>query len=80
MRFLIVLLSIYGSVSFAAVDNLNSLIAESTVQERRLHRKLLQSIQNTQYAIAYNERIERSQDTEQAHKLNLPVKLIKYTE
>jgi hypothetical protein len=80
MRFLIVLLSIYSSVSFAGVDNFNNLISETSVQERRLHRKLLQSIQNTQYAIAYNEKNEKLQDAEQARKMEMPVRFIQYTE
>lgn len=80
MRFFIILLSIYSSVSYASVDNFNNLIAESTRQERRLHQKLLQSIQNTQYAIAYNDRIEKIRDEERAQKIDMPVKYIRYTE
>lgn len=81
MRFFIVLLSLCSSsVSFAAVDNFNGLIAETTHQEKRLHRKLLQTIQNTQYSIAYNDQIEKLQDHERAQKLDMPVKLIRSTE
>ncbi|KYG67256.1 hypothetical protein AZI86_09635 [Bdellovibrio bacteriovorus] len=80
MRFFIVLLSMYSTVTFAAVDNFNSLIAETTHQEKRLHRKLLQTIQNTQYSIAYNDQIEKLQAHERAQKLEVPVTLIKYTE
>lgn len=45
----------------AAVEDFNGLIGKASVQERRLHRKLLQSIQNTQISIAYNDRLERLQ-------------------
>lgn len=79
MRFFIVLLSMYSTVSIAAVDNFNSLIAETTHQEKRLHRKLLQTIQNTQYSIAYNDQIEKLQNQERAQKIEMPVRL-KYTE
>lgn len=80
MRFLFVLISVYGSVSFAGVDNLNNLIAETTQQEKRLHRRLLQTIQNTQYAIAYNDKIEKIRDEDRAQKTDPHVRLIRYTE
>lgn len=61
MRFLIILLSIYGSVSYAGIKNFNQPITETSQQERRLHKKLLQTIQNTQYAIAYNDEMGKIQ-------------------
>lgn len=71
MRFFIILLSVYSSVSFAGVENFNQLITETSQQERRLHKKLLQAIQNTQYAIAYNDEIEKIQ-VRGAQKAALP--------
>lgn len=61
MRFLIILLSVSSSVSFAGVNNFNQLISETSQQERRLHKKLLHAIQNTQYAIAHNDQMEKIQ-------------------
>lgn len=61
MRFLTVSMCFLSSISMAAVEDFNGLIGKASVQERRLHRKLLQSIQNTQISIAYNDRLERLQ-------------------
>ena len=80
MRFLFVLISVYGSVSFAGVENFNGLISETTQQEKRLHRKLLQTIQNTQYAIAYNDKIEKIREDDRVQKIDPHVRLIRYTE
>lgn len=56
MRFLIVLLSLnFAITGLSVVDHSGNLAYEATQQERRLHRKLLRSIQNTQYAVAANE-------------------------
>jgi hypothetical protein len=76
MRFLIVLITLTSSVSLATVEGFNQMITDTTQQERRLHRKLLQQIQNTQYAIAYNEKVETLQVQEQARKIDMPVRLV----
>ncbi len=76
MRFLLVLVSFASSIAMAEVPNFNELVRESTRQEKRLHRKLLQAIQNTQVAIAYNDRWENLQGNEASQKSPLSVRLV----
>lgn len=76
MRFLLVLVSFTSSIAMAEVSNFNELVRESTRQEKRLHRKLLQAIQNTQVAIAYNDRWESLQGIEVSQKSPLSVRLV----
>lgn len=80
MRFLIILISLCSSISMAAVSDFNGLVKETTQQEKRLHRKLLQSIQNTQISIAYNDRLEQLQSQEAAQKDILRVRLVQSEE
>ncbi|MBV2168426.1 MAG: hypothetical protein KUL82_06945 [Bdellovibrio sp.] len=76
MRFLLVLVSFTSSIAMAEVSNFNELVRESTRQEKRLHRKLLQAIQNTQVAIAYNDRWESLRGSEASQKSPLSVRLV----
>ncbi|UOE99824.1 hypothetical protein [Bdellovibrio reynosensis] len=55
MRFLIVIISLYGSFANAAVQDFNSLVKEASIQQKIIHKKLLQSIQNTKVLVASNE-------------------------
>lgn len=64
MRVFILLMSFISSVSMAAVEDFNGLVQEASLQEKILHRKLLQAIQNTQVSIAYHDA------TEQLQKMN----------
>ncbi|KHD89783.1 MAG: hypothetical protein OM95_01545 [Bdellovibrio sp. ArHS] len=76
MRFLIALITLTGSISFAEVKNFNGLVAETTQQEKRIHRKLLQSIQNVQVSIAYNDRIEKIQSAREPTEETIRVRLV----
>lgn len=54
-----------GSSSFAAVKNFNGMIKEASVSEKILRRRLLQSLQNTEIAIAAN-------NNQGVHKVHSP--------
>ncbi|WP_063243720.1 hypothetical protein ACLWBD_02940 [Bdellovibrio sp. HCB117] len=76
MRFLIALITLTGSISFAEVKNFNGLVAEATQQEKRMHRKLLQSIQNVQVSIAYNDKIEQIRSAREPASEAIKVRLV----
>lgn len=80
MRFLIVLISFTSSISMAAVSDFNGLVKEASVQEKRLHKKLLQSIQGTQVSVAYNDRIEQIQAKDALQENSISVRLVQAEE
>lgn len=73
---IVILISLFSSLSMANVENLNTVINEASTQERLLHRKLLQSIQDTQVAIAVNDRREHIQDQERVRNPDILVRLV----
>lgn len=76
MRFIIGIICFSSSMAMASVENMKSLIQEASVQEKRLHRKLLQSIQGTQIAVAYNDQWEQLQKRELLQNINMPIHLV----
>lgn len=71
MRFLIVLISLYGSFANAAVQDFNSLVKEASIQQKIIHKKLLQSIQNTKVLVASNEVQEQGEFAENSEELKI---------
>lgn len=76
MRFFILILSLIGSVSQAKVEDFNKLLSEASQQEKRLHRKLLQSIQNTRTSIAYEDRWQRIRGQDISQNKDLQLRLV----
>ncbi|XGC81423.1 hypothetical protein ACES2L_02855 [Bdellovibrio bacteriovorus] len=75
MRFLIILISLYGSFANAAVQDFNSLVKEASIQQKIIHKKLLQSIQNTKVLVASAEVQEQGAFAESSEEIN--VRLVK---
>jgi|GEM_PF-2037627 len=80
MRFFIFIMFMTGSAAMAEVQNFNGLVKEATFQEKRLHRKLLQAIQGTQTAVAYNDRWEHISATAEKDSSSFPVKMVRATD
>lgn len=76
MRFIFTIICFVSSISMAAIPDFNQAIEQSSIQEKRLHRKLLQSIQQTQVAIAYSDRAEQLQNHEANIRANFEVRLM----
>lgn len=61
MRFFILIFILISGVSVnanAKVEGMNELIKQASVQEKRLHRKLLKAIQGSQTAIAHHDSLQ----------------------
>lgn len=77
MRFLFILVTLTGSIAMAEVSNFNELVKETTLQERRLHKKLLHALQGTQVAVAYNDRWEQISEKDLGGSELMEVRLVK---
>lgn len=81
MRFFIVFITICtGSISLAKVNDFNGLVKETSQQEKRLHKKLLQAIQNTQVSIAYNDKLDKLQSEKAPEDAAISVRLVRAAE
>lgn len=74
MRFFIVAICLIGSQAMGAVEGFNEMIAESNIQQKRMRRKLLQSIQGTQPAIMFANKLDKIEASE--GKKEFPVVLV----
>lgn len=55
MRFVFLFISLFASGSSATVSDFAELVKEASLQEKRLHKKLLHALQGSQRSIAENE-------------------------
>ncbi|NUN04161.1 MAG: hypothetical protein HUU57_00245 [Bdellovibrio sp.] len=55
MRFVFVVISLCASISSATVSDFAELVKETSLQEKRLHKKLLHALQGSQRSIAESE-------------------------
>lgn len=80
MRFLIITFMVLsGSISMAGSHDFNAMISEVSQQESRLHKKLLRSLQNTQTALAYNDRWEQIRGSEMNQDNSFSLRLVRVT-
>lgn len=80
MRFLILtLIALSSSISMATGHDFNGMITEVSQQESRLHKKLLRSLQNTQTAVAYNDRWEQIKGADSIQDVSFSVRLVRAT-
>lgn len=78
MHFLFILVSLTCLISMAeGRHDINSVINEASYQENRLHKKLLRSLQNTQIAVAYNDRWDQIKATDINQENSFLVRLVR---